>query len=124
MFTTPALYPIKPSKSVCASLALTLQLCGARGIRTARRGLPKDVKVRLYSKTLQIAFRMLLPCTAGLLFTALPVRADRIFVFAGAGSVPCAANIDQDEAIVARLFESIEAAGEDDCPGRALPGFL
>ena len=59
---------------------------------------------------------MLLPCTAGLLFTALPVRADRIFSFGGAGSVPRATNIEQDDTIVARLFESIEAAGEDDSP--------
>src|SRR5258705_12107237 len=44
-------------------------------IRTARRG-PPETKMRLNPRTLQIAFRMLFACFAGLLFTALPIHAE------------------------------------------------
>src|SRR5713226_10482379 len=64
---------------------------------------------------------MLLPCAAGLLFTALPARAVTIFVFAGAGAVPRATNIDRDGAIVARLLGPGETDGEDNYPGCAGP---
>ncbi len=58
------------------SLALSLHLDEPRGIRTAGLEPPTETKMRLTPRILRFAFRMLLPCTAGLVLTALPIRAE------------------------------------------------
>src|SRR5260370_33262024 len=81
------------------SLALGLHLDGPRGIRTAGLEPPTETKMRLTPKILRFAFRMLLPCTAGLLLTALPIRAEpylsgtysRTSVEVAEKTVPCKA---------------------------------